>query len=178
MPYHWHLSEPSTFAQQSLSGRFTQSDCAQMCNFCRWLGVDHVHLVHHTGAREHEATTSPLLQYADNGFLTLVQDDSSPQGFQSATYGKCIWQYRERYNWIAYIDVDEYIAVLDKCAAHLELELSYYALFQLEKKFKSTLQTPGHPLCMTGLQCTLMLCCANACTARLARRVLFFAWTL
>ena len=83
----------------------------------RWLGVDHVHIVENSANALHGNMSVELAQFIDDGFITLVHDTTLP--IQNPTYARCIKQYRKQYNWIAFIDLDEFIAVRDKCALQL-----------------------------------------------------------
>lgn len=74
-----------------------------------------MHLVHHeSSAKMHAATAAPLLPFARSRFLSLHRDDSDRDGFQRSVYDHCILQYRRQFNWIAFIDLDEFITVLEQ----------------------------------------------------------------
>jgi uncharacterized phage-like protein YoqJ len=79
---------------------------------CRWLGVDHVFLTENSYPPP-EGLQEQLQFLVDEGFLTLEFDGTKAN--QLNIYKRCMEEYRHTTNWMAFIDIDEYI-VMRKCA--------------------------------------------------------------
>lgn len=72
--------------------------------------MDHVYLTENS----EDASLLPQLQdFISDGFLTFR---TAPRPwFQQTIYLECMQQHRHKHNWMAFIDLDEFI-VLRKCA--------------------------------------------------------------
>lgn len=79
--------------------------------WCRWLGVDHIYLTEN-GPAPAESFMAELQEFIDDGFITF-RNDPKPS-FQQTIYVDCMTQHRHKHNWMAFIDLDEFI-VLRKC---------------------------------------------------------------
>jgi hypothetical protein len=55
-----------------------------------------------------------LQDFIDEGFLTLESDGKKAN--QLNIYKRCMQQYRHLHNWLAFIDIDEFI-VIRKCVS-------------------------------------------------------------
>ena len=55
-----------------------------------------------------------LKDFIASGFLTLKLD-TRPQG-QLRAYGACLRMHAHKYNWMAFFDVDEFLALRDRRA--------------------------------------------------------------
>jgi hypothetical protein len=83
---------------------------------CRWLGIDRIFLTENAATPGTELVGSPAIQnFTSNGFLQL-ESEPRPQA-QLKVYAKCIRELRPKYNWIAFFDLDEFMAVRDKCVS-------------------------------------------------------------
>lgn len=79
--------------------------------------MDHVYLWDN-GSTEYATLSQALLQQFPPEFLTLDSDER-PRS-QMKIFAACMEDHREEHNWMAFIDVDEYIVLRSK-----------YALFEL-----------------------------------------------
>ena len=52
-----------------------------------------------------------MTDYIKSGFLELI--DLPGKGKQMYVYGECMYRVAHRYNWVAFIDLDEYIVIRD-----------------------------------------------------------------
>jgi hypothetical protein len=86
---------------------------------CRWLGIDHVHLWENDSAQPIKAG---LQEFIDSGFLTYATHSGDAQ--QGPVYRICDALYRHKYNWLMYIDADEFLVQRDKCGPTASLYLS------------------------------------------------------
>ena len=77
--------------------------------------MDHVHLVENGNGTAFETAAAEFQDFVDSKFLTLVHD--STHAPQIRTYKSCIRRYRTQYNWIAFIDADEFLLVREKCCS-------------------------------------------------------------
>jgi hypothetical protein len=86
---------------------------------CRWLGVDHIFL------KENSATLPPALlhrvkPHMDSGFLHLSTLPGAKHPLQNRWYNRCSKpDLAGQHSWIAFIDLDEFMVVLDECASAL-----------------------------------------------------------
>lgn len=80
----------------------------KMWSSCRWLGVDHVYLTENSYPIQ-EQLTEQLQDFIDEGFLTLESDGKKAN--QINIYKRCMEKYRQNHNWMAFIDIDEFIAI-------------------------------------------------------------------
>jgi hypothetical protein len=86
---------------------------------CRWLGVNEIFL------KENGPAVSPLLKQRlqpliDEGFLHLGILPGAKHPLQNRWYNRCSKpDMAGQHSWVAFIDLDEFIVVLDKCAARL-----------------------------------------------------------
>ena len=82
----------------------------------RWLGVDKVFL------RENTAQVPPGLQqrlapFVESGFLDLGALPGAKHPLQNRWYNRCSKpDMAGMHSWVAFIDLDEFMVVLDKCA--------------------------------------------------------------
>ena len=85
---------------------------------CRWLGVDHVFLTDNEPDTTLQLVDAPELQpFVESGFLTLDVNDK-PHA-QLAIYQQCLDDHPHDYNWMAFIDLDEYIMLRPGCVRAL-----------------------------------------------------------
>lgn len=77
----------------------------------RWLGVDHIYLTEN-GPTPPASLVEELQEFIDDGFITF-RVDPRPM-FQQTIYVDCMTQQRHKHNWMAFIDLDEFI-VLREC---------------------------------------------------------------
>jgi Glycosyl transferase family 2 len=73
---------------------------------CRWLGIDHVFLKDN-GSRDYRRARAALTARFPASFLTLRSDTHAKA--QLKAYAWCAETQREKYNWLAFFDVDEYL---------------------------------------------------------------------
>lgn len=78
----------------------------------RWLGVQHVFLADN-GERKNGALRSQLRDFVKEGFVTLRSDALGKS--RISVYWDCMVQHRHKYNWLAFIDTDEYMVVRKQC---------------------------------------------------------------
>lgn len=88
-----------------------------MCVY-RWLGVDNVYL------REHDTQLSMMTElepYVRSGFLeyeALPAPGEPRLLVQTDWYNECALLRRaEKTSWVGFIDLDEFMVVMDKCAS-------------------------------------------------------------
>ncbi len=70
------------------------------------IGVEHMYLYNNFSDDNYLEILTP---YVESGFITLI-DWEVPHG-QLAAYKHCIERYSEESNWIAFIDIDEFICL-------------------------------------------------------------------
>ena len=77
--------------------------------------MEHVHLIDNAPSKG-ESTLAPALEeFVEAGFLTLSVE---PQPHaQLVTYAWCLREHGHKYNWLAMLDVDEFLAVRDQCVS-------------------------------------------------------------
>jgi hypothetical protein len=80
---------------------------------CRWLGVDHIFLTDNNSTGGQEAREQ-LAAAFPSSFLSL-NSEMEPRA-QLKVYAWCAEEHRVSYNWIAFLDVDEYIVLRGRCA--------------------------------------------------------------
>lgn len=95
--------------------RPTASYCKSNC-LRRDLGVDHVHLVENQAAPDGKLVEMMQKRFS-NDFITYTT--SNANAVQGVAYHSCLKQYRERFNWIAFFDIDEYLVVMSRCVLRL-----------------------------------------------------------
>ena len=57
---------------------------------------------------------SELRDFVSDGFLTLAAEPL--QRAQTKVYYDCMRQHYYKHNWIAFFDMDEYLAIVERCA--------------------------------------------------------------
>lgn len=101
----WHHSwENSIAVCVSVAGE-NITDVREWLLYYRWLGVDHVFLTENSPQRE---LKSDLQDFVDSSFMTYAWEPY-PQA-QMMVYYRCM-QQRHKYNWIAFLDSDEFLVV-------------------------------------------------------------------
>jgi hypothetical protein len=80
--------------------------------------VDHVYLTDNNST-DSLAAHKHLRKLFPASFLT-VRNEYEPKG-QLKVYAWCAEEIRAMYNWIAFVDIDEYLVLRDKCADPSEL---------------------------------------------------------
>ena len=78
--------------------------------------MDHVYLTENSSPIPSHLAEQ-LQDFVDDGFLTLESDGKRAN--QLNIYKRCMEKYRQNHNWMAFIDIDEFI-VIRKCALHCE----------------------------------------------------------
>ena len=78
---------------------------------CRWLGVSKVILTENSSERP---IKSDLKDFIDDGFVDYRFVDL-PHA-QLNIYQECIDTDAHKYNWIGFIDLDEYLLIREPCA--------------------------------------------------------------
>jgi hypothetical protein len=82
---------------------------------CRWLGVRQVYLTDNAHLSEGEQLLAPQLQdFITDGFLTYTHDPTP--GLVFLTRWRCVNAARGKHQWMAFIDMDEFIVLRDPCA--------------------------------------------------------------
>ena len=76
--------------------------------------MDHVYLTENSDPIP-SVLVEELQDLVDEGFLTL--DSDGQKANQLPIYKRCMEKHRHKYNWMAFIDIDEYI-VIRTCASH------------------------------------------------------------
>jgi hypothetical protein len=79
---------------------------------CRWRGVDHIGIVENA-FEVTPALENALQPYIDSGYVHLSAWGSDEPS-QNKAYGRCFGRVRDTYNWVAFIDADEYIMLPNK----------------------------------------------------------------
>lgn len=82
---------------------------------CRWIGVDTFYIREH-GNETSRDTLAVLEPYERAGVLDFDIIPATVPGLQTRWYNQCSKLASRRHAWVAFIDVDEFIVVLDKCA--------------------------------------------------------------
>ena len=108
-PFVYALGLQGACAAQSAPAPHVHNGCAHAC---RWLGVEHVYLTENSNPPP-EDMVPQLQDFIDSGFLTF-RAVARPE-FQVMFYRDCMEHHRHKHNWMAFIDLDEFI-VLRKCA--------------------------------------------------------------
>ena len=87
-------------------------ECLIWFRGCRWLGFDHILLTENNSINpigEH------IRDFIDSGFVTYRTETKDHA--QLAIYAWCIREQRDRFNWIAFVDADEFL-VIRRCEKH------------------------------------------------------------
>eukprot|EP00892_Ulva_mutabilis_P012232 jgi/Ulvmu1/9381/UM051_0008.1 len=84
------------------------TDLREWVQYHRWLGVEHIYLAD-TGDEPNAALPHQLRDFVKDGFVTLREDAGGKS--RTAVYYDCMVDHRHKYNWIAFIDTDEFIVV-------------------------------------------------------------------
>lgn len=77
--------------------------------------MDHIYLTEN-GPTPPDSFVSEIEEFIDDGFVTFKSDPRP--SFQQTIYVDCMNQHRHKHNWMAFIDLDEFI-VLRECASLL-----------------------------------------------------------
>jgi hypothetical protein len=80
----------------------------------RWLGVDHIHLIENDSSASIEADIADFINAGFVTFHTLDVPHGQVQAFQM-----CDSNYRYMYNWMMYVDADEFLHVRNRCGLSL-----------------------------------------------------------
>lgn len=75
--------------------------------------MDHVYLTENSEPPPKQLVEQ-LQDFIDEGFLTLESDGQRAN--QLNIYKRCMERYRHKHNWMAFIDIDEFI-VIRRCAS-------------------------------------------------------------
>ena len=85
--------------------------------FSRWLGVDQVFL-RENGEEVPAGLQQKLQPMIDSGFLVLDFIPGPKHPLQNRWYNRCSKpDMAGAHSWVAFIDLDEFLVVLDKCVA-------------------------------------------------------------
>ena len=79
---------------------------------CRWLGIDYVFLMENIDDNNSTSQQLQLQHLYPDDFLTVHTTVDHPP--QRRTYSHCIHQFRASFNWIAFIDLDEFLVQMDR----------------------------------------------------------------
>ena len=83
---------------------------------CRWLGVDQIFLKENAAAVP-GALQKRLAPLISEGFLVLGSLPGPKHPLQNRWYNRCSKpDMAGKHSWVTFIDLDEYMVVLDKCA--------------------------------------------------------------
>ena len=79
---------------------------------CRWLGVEKIYLM------ENFETPTPhfvqqIQDFVDSGLV--LHKFHGQKGYQTRWYHECMREHHSEHNWLAFLDVDEYIVLQDEC---------------------------------------------------------------
>jgi Glycosyl transferase family 2 len=90
----------------------------------RWLGVEHIYLTENDD-RPQQHMQEQLQDFIDEGFLTY-NHESTPGG-QLKVVGDCIRKHYLEYDWLSFLDVDEFLVLRNQCESLLArfLPMSY-----------------------------------------------------
>jgi hypothetical protein len=83
---------------------------------CRWIGVEKVYLLENV-----DTPTQEVLEQLDD-FITDGFVEYSHFGknvYQLMFYKECLDDHHHLHNWMAFIDLDEYIIIKDECVLML-----------------------------------------------------------
>lgn len=80
---------------------------------CRWIGVDTFYLRENG---EECAVRDILEPYERTGVLNFDLSPGPKYPLQTDWYNECSKLASQLHSWVAFIDIDEFIVVLDKCA--------------------------------------------------------------
>lgn len=92
-------------------------DVKEFIDYHRWVGVDTFYL------RENGdecAIEKPLQPYADAGILDLGLLPGEKHPAQTNWFNDCSREASRSHSWVAFVDLDEFMVVLDKCALNLQ----------------------------------------------------------
>lgn len=83
---------------------------------CRWLGVDKV-FIRENAAQVPQSLRQRLAPFIESGFLDLSALPGAKHPLQNRWYNRCSKpDMAGMHSWVAFIDLDEFMVVLDKCA--------------------------------------------------------------
>jgi Glycosyl transferase family 2 len=93
---------------------------------CRWLGIDHIFLTDNNSTGD-EAARKQLASAFPTSFLSL-HSEMEPRG-QLKVYAWCAEEHRASFNWMAFLDVDEFLVLRGRCeTAHAHSSCYLYDL--------------------------------------------------
>jgi hypothetical protein len=82
---------------------------------CRWIGVDKVYL-RENGAHVSTVLAAALQPLIEEGFLDMGTLPGAKHPLQNRWYNRCSKpDMAGQHSWVAFIDLDEYMVVLDEC---------------------------------------------------------------
>eukprot|EP00892_Ulva_mutabilis_P011734 jgi/Ulvmu1/8933/UM005_0024.1 len=84
------------------------TDVAEWITYYRWLGVEHIFLTDNL-SDDGDQLLAQLKELFPPEFLTL-----RTEGYERAqlkTYAWCVEEHRHRFNWMAFLDMDEFLVV-------------------------------------------------------------------
>jgi Glycosyltransferase family 92 len=104
---------PNTIAVCAIMKEERIEDVKEFIEYHRWVGVDSFYLRENGEAC---AIADDLQPYIDAGILDLDVKPGSKHPTQTNWYNECSTMASKSHSWIAFIDLDEFIIVLQKCA--------------------------------------------------------------
>lgn len=118
---------PNTLALCAIMKSEHPDDVVQWVKYHRWLGVDQIFL------KENGPAVSPALEarlqpFIDDGFLYLGSLPGPKHPLQNRWYNRCSKpDMAGAASWVAFIDLDEFIVVLDECVTLFFVVVTFVA---------------------------------------------------
>eukprot|EP00892_Ulva_mutabilis_P002018 jgi/Ulvmu1/11817/UM080_0028.1 len=113
------LEWPNTIAVCAMMKEEHAKDIQEFLEYHRWVGVDTFYLREHANETARD-TLAVLEPYERAGVLDFDVLYSETPGLQTRWYNRCSKLAARKHAWVAFIDVDEFIVVLDKGRAVAE----------------------------------------------------------
>jgi Glycosyl transferase family 2 len=95
---------------------FASGACISLLKYlrCRFIGVDHVYMTENDPSAPSASLRRQLADFVAAGFLTV--DSLRAPHAQPAAMRACMERARGVYDWLAFLDADEFLFVRDECA--------------------------------------------------------------
>eukprot|EP00892_Ulva_mutabilis_P002009 jgi/Ulvmu1/11809/UM080_0020.1 len=111
LPDPYTESWPNTIAICAIMFNETSRDVEEFLEYYRWLGVDSFYIRENSDSTELEATLRP---WQDAGILDFGLAPGPKFPFQTNWYNDCAQKAAKKHSWVAFIDLDEFMVVLNK----------------------------------------------------------------
>jgi hypothetical protein len=117
---------------------------------CRWLGVGGIYMTENNKVVPSKVRRA-LKKYVDEGFVHLdAWGNDTPS--QNKIYAKCFQNIRDKYDWVAFFDADEFLMLLEQCVPSLTRLLDVALCLLLHQTYSYPSGSQYLPMCCVGMQ--------------------------